>query len=116
VDYRIRHLVTLVKQDIGLECDIPTLANVVGVSPSTLRSLFVKQFGVPPHRFIRRMRLERARYLLCTKLITVKEAMYAVGLSDESHFVREFERAYGLSPRRYRQKYFGTVDPSASGV
>jgi AraC-like DNA-binding protein len=112
VDYRIRQLLTLVNKDIECGRNVPALADMAGVSPSTLRILFVKHFGVPPKRFIKGMRLERARYLLCSEPMSVKEAMYAVGLSDESHFVREFERAYGLSPQRYRRKFFGAVRPA----
>jgi len=37
---------------------------------------------------------------------SVKEIMAAVGCSDQSHFVKDFERAYGLSPCRYRQEVF----------
>jgi len=28
-----------------------------------------------------------------------------VGLADMSHFVRDFEQRYGLSPLRYRQRH-----------
>jgi AraC-like DNA-binding protein len=107
VDYRIRQLLALVNREIHRPFGVEQLASAAGLSPTGLRVLFIRDLGVPPYRFIKRLRLERARYLLCSQPLTVKETMNAVGLSDESHFVREFERAYGLSPKRYRQRFFG---------
>jgi AraC-like DNA-binding protein len=35
--------------------------------------------------------------------LSVKEIMNRVGLSDESHFVHEFKKTYGLAPSKYRR-------------
>jgi AraC-like DNA-binding protein len=51
--------------------------------------------------------MERARYLLETSFLSVKEIAYSVGLSDESHFVRDFKKAYGAPPTRYRMRSSG---------
>ena len=44
--------------------------------------------------------MEKARYLLETSLLSVKEITHSVGLNDESHFVRDFKKAYGVPPTR----------------
>jgi AraC-like DNA-binding protein len=46
--------------------------------------------------------MERARLLLESTPLAVVEVMRQVGLSDPSHFARDFRNAYGLSPRAYR--------------
>jgi len=48
--------------------------------------------------------MERARYLLETSFLSVKEIGYQVGLNDESHFVRDFRKVYGDAPTRYRSR------------
>lgn len=46
--------------------------------------------------------MERARYLLETSFLSVKEIAHSVGLNDESHFVRDFKKTYSVSPTLYR--------------
>lgn len=48
--------------------------------------------------------MEKARYLLETSFLSVKEITHSVGLNDESHFVRDFKKAYGEPPTRYRKR------------
>jgi transcriptional regulator GlxA family with amidase domain len=106
MDYRIRHLIAYIEHEITGSLSVDRMARIAGTSHSGLRTLFRRYVGVTPHRFVKKLRLERARVMLCSEVISVKEAMSAVGYSDFSHFVRDFERAYGLSPRRYRREFF----------
>ena len=43
--------------------------------------------------------------MLETTRLSVKQVMAGVGLSDESHFVRDFKKTCGLTPARYRQLF-----------
>jgi len=56
-----------------------------------------------PLKYLKLFRLQSARELLENSHLTVKQVMFAVGFSDESHFVRDFENRFGLSPVRYRE-------------
>ena len=49
--------------------------------------------------------MEQARELLETSYLSVKEVMARVGVADESHFVRDFKKAYGRTPARYRARF-----------
>ena len=44
--------------------------------------------------------------LLTTTFLSVKEIVRRVGLTDESHFVRDFKRFYGVTPSEYRNEAF----------
>jgi AraC-like DNA-binding protein len=44
--------------------------------------------------------------LLTTTFLSVKEIASRVGLADESHFVRDFKRIYGMTPSEYRTRAF----------
>ena len=111
MDYRIRTLVDLVQADLAHDIDVGRLASIVGMSVPGLRLLFKRDVGLPPQRFIKQLRLERARSILCSQMLSVKEVMVIVGFRDESHFVKDFARRYGLSPLRYRQQFFGRLSP-----
>jgi AraC-like DNA-binding protein len=50
--------------------------------------------------------MQHAATLLTTTFLSVKEIVRRVGCTDESHFVRDFKRFYGVTPSEYRN---GTV-------
>ena len=47
--------------------------------------------------------MKEAAVLLSTTFLSVKEIMARVGFSDESHFVRDFKKIYGMTPTEYRK-------------
>ena len=49
--------------------------------------------------------MERAKDLLESSFLSVKEIAFQVGLNDESHFVRDFKSTYGFSPALYRTHF-----------
>jgi len=50
------------------------------------------------------LRLEKACELLETKFDRVQEIGAAVGIYDQSYFVRLFKEKYNLTPTEYRDK------------
>ena len=60
---------------------------------------------MPPIRYLRQLRMERAKELLESSFLSVKEIAFQVGLNDESHFVRDFKSTYGYSPALYRSQF-----------
>ena len=50
-------------------------------------------------------RMETAAELLRTTHLLVKEVAARVGIHDDSHFVRDFAKVYGLSPTTYRKAH-----------
>ncbi len=77
----------------------------MNMSSSRLRHIFTAEVGVSPKQYLRTIRLELAKHLVENTYLNVKEVMIKVGFNDESHFVRDFEKAFGLTPSRHRQKY-----------
>jgi len=68
--------------------------------------LFKAETGITPAKYIKKLRLEKGKELLEDTLLSVKQITHQIGLNDESHFVKDFKNAYGLTPSRYRSKNF----------
>ena len=85
---------------------LPTVAawaRAVGISQSSLRSTLRSGLRTTPGKYIKEIRLTEAARLLCAKReLLIKEVVGIVGVNDVSHFVRDFEIRYGLSPIRFR--------------
>ncbi|HEX9995792.1 MAG TPA: AraC family transcriptional regulator [Abditibacterium sp.] len=81
---------------------VESLASRFFVSPGHLSELFVRETGLPPAAFIRRLRLERACALLAQKQLPVAEIATRVGFGSSAHFCRTFRATYGVSPLQHR--------------
>lgn len=81
------------------------LAEPLGISFSHLRQRFKKLTGMTLWYYVKSLRLETARRLLATEYLTLKQVMARVGLSDVTHFNRDFRKVYGVSPRDYRDRH-----------
>jgi CheY-like chemotaxis protein/AraC-like DNA-binding protein len=102
MDPRVQLVVTRLREEFWQEQSFPEMAQVVNLSPSRLRYLFKREIGVAPGHYIRAFRLERAKELLETTFLSVKEIISRIGVNDQSHFIREFKKSYGLTPAQYR--------------
>jgi len=104
MDYRVRRITKVLSDDLSRDVDINALANSVNLSVSRLRHLFKDETGLTPAQYLKRLRLERARELMEESFLRLKEVMPQVGISDESHFVRDFKKKHGLPPIKYRHR------------
>jgi len=88
-----------------LEEQIPlaTLAGLARLSPYYFCRAFKQSFGLPPHRYHTRRRIERAKALLAKAKPSVTEIGMAVGFSETSSFTAAFRKATGLTPTAYHR-------------
>lgn len=93
------------KANLRRELTLGELAQSVNLSTTRLHHLFKAEMGGSPAKYLKWLRMRQAQELLETTALSVKEIMHAVGIKDESHFVRDFEMACGLTPARYRAHY-----------
>lgn len=102
MDPRVQMIVSLMRQEFHRDLTLGELAQSVNLSTSYLHHLFKAETGTSPWLYLNSLRLERARELLVTTMLSVKQVMVCVGMKDVSHFGREFKKAYGKPPGMYR--------------
>ena len=100
----VRKIVRYVSSNLDEELTLNKLAHLVRLSPSRMSYLFKAEMRVSPGSFIRDLRVKKARELLETTSLSVKEIRLRVGMCDESHFTRYFKKAFGVTPSRHRAK------------
>jgi AraC family transcriptional regulator len=104
MDQRVERVIALMKDDLRQGLSLGEMARLVNLSPAHLCNLFKAQTGTSPARYLRSLRMARAESLLINTFLSVKEVMVGVGLSDQSHFVRDFKRINGITPTQYRRR------------
>lgn len=108
MDPRVKKVISIIKDDLSRDVPLDEFARTVNLSSSHLNHLFKQAVGLTVTKYIRLLRIERAKVLLETTFLTVKEIGNECGLKDESHFVQNFKATHGLTPLRYRQHYHST--------
>jgi len=105
LDKRVEKIIQMMREDVRGELSLTEFAQSVNLSVWRLCHIFKSDVGMPPIRYLRLLRMERAKGLLESSFLSVKEIAYQVGLNDESHFVRDFKSTYGYSPALYRSRF-----------
>lgn len=106
MDQRVQMVISTVNDDPHQALSLSDLATSVNLSPSRLRHLFKSETGETLAQYLKRMRMQKAADLLTTTFLSIKEIIRQVGLRNDSHFVQDFKRAYGVTPAQYRVRYF----------
>jgi AraC-like DNA-binding protein len=79
------------------ECSLADLAALVGLNRFQLLRAFRRHLGMPPHRYQTQLRLRHAKRLMLAGE-SAASAAATVGFSDQSHLIRKFKAAYGVTP------------------
>jgi AraC-like DNA-binding protein len=106
----IRRTLEFLHDNLALKVTVEELAAQVGLSPYHLIRAFHKHVGLPPHAYLKQLRIIRAQSHLRAGR-SIADAALAAGFSDQAHLTREFRRSLGLTPGRYLKAQPGTAPP-----
>ena len=77
------------------------LESISNCSKFQLIKSFKDIFGITPHQYLLLIKVKKAKTLLASGVSCV-EASLACGFYDQSHFSRNFKKAFGISPSNYK--------------
>ena len=101
--WQVRRIITHVNANLDAALRVEDLAQLARLSQSHFSRAFSSSFGCPPHRFITRCRLERAKELMLRTDVPLLQVAIDCGFADQAHFSRVFLRFVGVSPARWRR-------------
>jgi AraC family transcriptional regulator len=101
---RVRRIAEYVDEHLEAGLSLHELAVVAQMSVFHFARLFKERTGLPPHRFVLRRRLERAKALLAGDALTVADVALRCGFSHQSHFAKAFRQLFGVTPTDYREE------------
>ncbi|TVR59288.1 MAG: AraC family transcriptional regulator, partial [Spirochaetaceae bacterium] len=94
-----------------LNLSIRTIADRFEMSHSSLTSVFKRECGMTPRAYINDLRMKKAKNLLKTTRMQLKEIVRAVGYMDDSNFIRKFKEAEHITPGDYHRMFFDEYVP-----
>lgn len=98
----------LMVRNLGRNVTLAELAASVSLSPSQFSRVFHDRFGVTPHQYLRRLRMDAASDLLTSTDLALAEIASRCGYYDQSHMSNEFRRFKHMPPGAYREAYRAT--------
>lgn len=98
---RILESMRFIQEQHASKLTVESLAKRAGMSPSHYAHRFSSVARISPMRFVREVRLERARSLLIESGARASEVATNVGFESAAHFTREFKRRFGVPPTHY---------------
>jgi AraC family transcriptional regulator len=102
--WKVRRVSDLMKQSLTENLTLTELAASVELSPYHFLRAFKASVGASPHSYQIQLRLDRARDLLETTRLSVREIAAQVGYEDPGYLARLFRKHLGTTPASYRRE------------
>jgi AraC family transcriptional regulator len=103
VPWQLRRAVEFIEANLDGDPSTADLARECCLSASHFGRAFRQATGIPPHRWLTRRRVERAKELLLEGSLNLAEIALACGFVDQSHLSRVFTRYEGHTPGKWRR-------------
>jgi len=97
-------LKSYIDMHIEEKISVKELSGLIYRSESQTIRIFKKNYQKTPYEYLLDGKIHRAKILISNTNISVKEAAYRLGFSDEHYFSGIFRKKTGFSPTEYRKR------------
>lgn len=101
-----RRVLEWINSSIKTDISMALLAVKCGVSTRHFSRAFHQSFGMPPHQYLLKKRVEHAQHLLSASALSLSAIAAECGFASHSHFSKVFTAASGMSPGQWRRLKF----------
>ena len=92
---------------------VQALAELTGLSPSYLSSLFKSEMGQSISEYVMSKKMEAARNMLQYTDYSSAEISSILNFSSQSHFIKAFKKYVGETPKRYKEQIDRSAEETA---
>ena len=100
-----RTVVSYIEEHLGKQISLSKLAELTRLSLHHFCRAFKQSFGIPPHQYQVRRRMEVAKSLLTNRTSSVTDIALSLGYAQTSSFSSTFRKATGWTPTVYRREF-----------
>lgn len=104
---QVEEMVKLAKIYISANLQCPLYSTQVAQHLKVIHLYFCRRFkqytGFSPSRYIREMRIQRSKQLLCTTSLNSQQIAYDCGFESSGYFCMAFRKSVGMTPLEYRR-------------
>ncbi len=101
----LNRVIETIDDDPSADLSLADLAKLAGLSIPHFCRAFRQTLGCPPHAFIVKRRIDKAKDCLQSTEAALTEVALTCGFSSSSHFSNVFRREVGVTPLEYRRSW-----------
>jgi len=101
-DRSVRRAVEFIRDHLGEPLSVAKVARVAGFAPNYFSKVFVQSERMTFQRYVRELRIERAKHMLNSTAFSAERIGKLCGFSNRTHFHRAFRQSTGIAPLAYR--------------
>lgn len=98
----IKRMQDIVAEQYMSQTSLASVAREMNVSYSYLSSLIKKNLGRGFNQYLKEVRVQASKALLCDSALSIAEIAHRVGFADQSHYSKSFRAIAGMPPQQYR--------------
>jgi len=101
---QLRPALSLMDSTYEQPLSVEEIANHAGFSHFHFIRFFHRTYGITPHQYLTRKRIQQAQHLLATSDLSVTEICLEVGFQSLGSFSTLYRRQTGYSPAKHRER------------
>ncbi len=101
---RLKKVMDFIETHYNEPLTVEQVAREIYLSPSRLSHIIKDEFGTTLTDCISKVRIDKAKRLLCNDEASIARVAQEVGFSDQSYFTKVFKKIEGCTPKIYRAK------------
>jgi AraC family transcriptional regulator len=102
--WQIRRVRDYVDEHLSSRILVSHLSAIVQRSEAHFARSFKKTFGVSPHAYVLRRRVEKASHLMLVSDDSLSDIALACGMTDQAHLCKIFRQMTGQTPAAWRRE------------
>jgi AraC family transcriptional regulator len=102
--WQIRRVRDYIDAHLGGRIRVSDLSNIVQRSEAHFARAFKRTFGVTPHTYVLRRRVEKASQLMLVSDDSLSDIALACGMADQPHLCKIFRQMTGQTPAAWRRE------------
>jgi AraC-like DNA-binding protein len=102
-DRALSRALVYIHQHYAEKLRLAQVARVAGFAPNYFSALLKKREKMTFEHYVQKLRIERAKLLLGTRELEVRQVARLSGFRESHYFSRVFQRAVGMSPVEFRR-------------
>ncbi len=98
----IHKAINFIKDNFKKDITLEDVSKEVNISPHYFSKLFKDEMGENFIDYLTTLRINTAKEIMKSSLMSVKEICYEIGYGDPNYFSRIFKKVVGVTPTEYR--------------
>lgn len=112
-DCSAEDILKYIDMNIGRRFSIEEMCDHFYIGRTKLWRIFKQKYNTTPLEYLQAKRIEKAKYYLLNTRHPISTLHEIVGLSDQKYFSKLFKKETGMTPRKFRDSFFGMENVTA---